>query len=77
MSQYILSENAVKMIEAMRENKDNCKASLCDAFADTVFNAVSGDQRQGCWRILTALQEYTHLIDCLTSSDSEINNNNQ
>lgn len=75
MKQSLLSNNAVEVIETMRSNYGAVKADLCDAFADAVFNAVSGNRRKGSWRILTALQEYAHLIDCLTLSDTELGDN--
>lgn len=74
MKQFLLSNNAVEMIEAMRENADSFKATLCDAFADEVFNAISGmkSQRNASWRVLAQLQEYSHLIDSLTLTDSRL-----
>lgn len=75
MKQYILSNNAVEMIDTIRSNYGAVKAGICDAFADTVFQAVSNGQRESSWRTLTALQEYTHLVDCLTQSDKELRAN--
>lgn len=72
MKQYILSNNAVAMIESMRENIDREKSFLCDVFADVVFQASSGTDRNAAWRTLIAIQEYAHLIDCLTKADNEL-----
>jgi len=72
MKQFLLSNNAVEMIAAIRENLDKEKAFLCDTFSDVVFQAVNGTDKDASWRTLTALQEYTHLINCLTMSDGEL-----
>lgn len=74
MKQYLLSNNATSLIEAIRENTDAYKSTICDAFADEVFNAISGtmSQRAASWRVLTQLQEYSHLIDCLSLTDSRL-----
>lgn len=66
-TQFILSEDATAMIEALRNGKSEYKASICDAFADVVFYG----SKETSWRTLTTLQEYTHLIDVLTGMKTE------
>lgn len=75
MRQFLLCDNAVKLIDTMRSNYGAVKADICNAFADTVFQATSGNDRNAYWRTLTALQEYTHLVDCLTKTDNELQAN--
>lgn len=63
------------MIDTMRSNYGAVKADICNAFTDTVFHATSSNNRNAYWRTLTQLQEYSHLVDCLTKTDEEVNNN--
>lgn len=72
MKQYLLSNNATQMIEVIRENIDREKAFLCDVFADVVFQASASTNRNAAWRTLIAIQEYSHLMDCLTKTDNEL-----
>jgi len=39
---------------------------------EAVFHAVSGTNKNAAWHTLTALQEYSHLIDCLTKADNQL-----
>lgn len=72
MKQIMLSPDSVAMIEAIREDKNRVKSSLCDVFADVVFQAASSTNRNDSWRTLIAIQEYSHLIDCLSKTDEKI-----
>lgn len=73
MKQFLLPPDAVALIETLRENTANVKSSICDAFANTVFNASAVSSRPAAWQVLTTLQEYAHLIDALTNGVPQSN----
>jgi len=73
MKGVLLSDNAAVMVEDIRNNWTKVKADICDAFADEVYNSVTYSNTAHCWRVLSRLQEYAHLIDCLVKTDKQIN----
>lgn len=66
MKQFILSNDAVAMIEAIRTNKHEIKGRLCDAFCDLIFMIENVEDFSSVFPAMKILQEYSHLVDALS-----------
>lgn len=71
MKQHLLSNDAVAMIDTVKQQRYEIKSRICDALCDIISLTDFANDAIIPKNALIVLQEYAHLIDMLCNENTE------